>query len=177
MEAEPPVKVIDVVQAGLDRCDAGVVREICDGAEGDPEMVRMFQGSIGFRFPEQKQRGEDPWNNPSVQAWGREAYAQAPHLLYYLHPEPGFGALALVLCSFFEPEEVAMGMTGQIDVGVRTKLLSGISEHLTAAALFGQKVADPWEPIVECLLAPFDKNVSEEITDLVAASLVPSPSV
>lgn len=163
MSSEPILKLIEIDQELLNRRDVAAIVAFSVEAEEDPEQVRMFQGSIGFHFPNHGERGLELWDDPGVKAWGREVYAHVPHLLYYMDPEPGVGAMALAMSSLAEPE--------------RMDLLRGLGSRLVATACFARSVADPWEPIVGCLVEPLQPDLKASLQNTVAATLALTPEI
>jgi hypothetical protein len=170
--SEAILKVVDVGQELLDERDIAGIVGLCVDLEEDPELVRMAQGSLCLRFPDQAERGVELWNDSKIQAWGRELYTHVPHLLYYMDPEPGLGALALGLSAFVVPQPVEMAPQAQVDPGVSQDLQRVLCDLLLPPALFARRMADPWEPIVDRLLDPIEGSLAAETREIVSASLV-----
>ena len=158
MPEAPVLKLFDVDQGLLAERDVAFVLELCEDLEEEPEMVRMFQCTVAFRFEVPPDRAAEPWDDASVRNWGRTAYEHVPHLLYYMDPDPGLGALYL-----------AMSARANESEGFK---LERVAEHpLVAAAHFARRMADPWEPIVYRFLHPLDPALATDTVEGIAAAL------
>ncbi|HEX3172942.1 MAG TPA: hypothetical protein VHQ43_01825 [Solirubrobacterales bacterium] len=163
--------MLDIGADLLEACDATPVEVTVAEVEHDPQLVRQFQGCLGFRFPD-RGAGQTPWENPAVLAWGRKAHTRVPHLLYYMCPEPWAGAMALVCVAFANQGRITGDSPGEeLDREVFEALLSPLSERLLAAAAFASRMADDWRPIVTELLAPLGPEFADAIANTVEASM------
>lgn len=150
------LRAFDVSQGLLDACDVTGLGMVFGEVEEDPERVRMLRGSMGFRFPNHDERGIGIWLDPVVCAWGRAAHEEVPHLPYYMYLEPPVGGLLFLVSSFSSPEAPD---------------LSAVVPYLVETALFAEKMADDWRPILADLIAGFALPLRVATTNAVEAAM------
>jgi hypothetical protein len=167
------MQVLGISRELLGARDTTVVEGILAEAEGDPEVVRLLQGNIAFHFPDSKvEEGEILWMDPDIRAWGRKVHERLPHLLYYMSPEPGPGALALVSAAFGDPEQIDIESTEEeMEAESAELLLPILAERLLATALFAERMADDGGAIVAEFTRHIDEPLRQSVLNTVEASL------
>jgi len=66
------------------------VRNVLADVGADPAEAREWRGSILLTFAEVPE--SHPYLNPSIVDFLKNLYAEFPHLLYFLNPDPASGA-------------------------------------------------------------------------------------
>jgi hypothetical protein len=164
------IKVLDVDQQLVEACDVGGVEALVAEIETDAERVRLFQGSLGFRFPRHEEKGMLLCFDEKVRAWVRAVHEAVPHLLYYMHPDPAAKAVGLLLCSSVSPFDLKSGSQEEMDAESFQLNFAALFPRLRAAALFAERFADDWRPIVDRLVAPVGSRLAEAaVTEVEAA--------
>src|SRR5271170_509935 len=70
--------------------DISAVRSVLADVGADPELARDWRGSVLLTFAEVPE--SHPYLNPSIVDFLKNLYAEFPHLLYFLNPDPASGA-------------------------------------------------------------------------------------
>jgi hypothetical protein len=123
--------------------DIGAVRNVLADVGADPELARDWRGSVLLTFAEVPE--SHPYVNPSIVAFLQNLYAEFPHLLYFLNPDPANGAPD----SFF----ASIGALCQTELGVwimwTDDVATAFYRALAAAAEFAINRGDDWVAVVK----------------------------
>jgi len=136
-----------------------------------PEEARELQGTILFAFPELEVDEVEIFDIPGVIGWLRLVHQRIPHLLYFLEPSPGAGALEGLARTLVTPDVARGGGPGIL---LDEKAVAGLVTHLSAAAVFALDVGDDWRPILGRLLESVEQHHREAILAGVHEGLGPS---
>jgi hypothetical protein len=124
--------------------DISAVRNVLADVGADPELARDWRGSVVLTFAEVPENSP-PYLNPSIVAFLQSLYAEFPHLLYFLDPDPANGATE----SFF----ASIGALCETEIGVwimwTDDLATAFYETLAAAAEFAINCGDDWVAVVK----------------------------
>jgi hypothetical protein len=123
--------------------DISAVRNVLADVGADPELARDWRGSVLLTFAEVPE--SHPYVNPSIVAFLQSLYAEFPHLLYFLNPDPANGAPD----SFF----ASIGAFCETELGVwimwSDDVATAFYQALAAAAEFAINRGDDWVAVVE----------------------------
>ena len=123
--------------------DISAVRDVLADVGADPALARDWRGSVVVTFAEVPESCP-PYLNPSIVAFLQSLYAEFPHLLYFLNPDPANGATE----SFF----ASIGALRENDYGVWIMWTDDVATAfygaLAAAAEFAIKQGDDWAAVV-----------------------------
>jgi hypothetical protein len=124
--------------------DISAVRDVLPDVGADPELTRDWRGSVVLTFAEVPESAP-PYLNPSVVAFLQSLYAQCPHLLYFLNPDPAYGATE----GFF----ASIGALCETEIGVWIMWTDDVATAfygaLAAAAEYAVKQGDDWADVVK----------------------------
>jgi hypothetical protein len=67
------------------RHDIGPLRDLLNRIGADPETARAWRGSVVLHFEEEN--SYNPYLNPGVAGFLKNAYSEFPHLFYFLDPD------------------------------------------------------------------------------------------
>jgi hypothetical protein len=163
----PAITVIDIGRQLLDDCALDEVIAIFAEAESTPDVARRVQGTMAFRFPEQETKGDEMWLDPSVRAFGRALYERLPHILYFMSPEPGMGAMVLLVHSFDGFGSAPRESPDGTEWTPREEGLWLVSRHLLSAAFYAESLAEDWRTIIPRLAATLEPRFGEEVMHIV----------
>lgn len=124
--------------------DISAVRDVLADVGADPELARDWRGSVVLTFAEVPE-SSPPYLNPSIVAFLQSLYAQCPYLLYFLNPDPAYGATE----GFF----ASIGALCETEIGVWIMWTDDVGTAfygaLAAAAEFAINRGDDWVAVVE----------------------------
>ena len=124
--------------------DISAVRNALDDVGADPALARDWRGSVVLTFAEVPESCP-PYLNPSIVDFLKDLYAEFPHLLYFLNPDPANGATE----SFF----ASIGALCETELGVwimwTDEVATAFYGALVAAAEFAIKCGDDWVAVVK----------------------------
>jgi hypothetical protein len=123
--------------------DISAVRSVLADVSADSAQSRDWRGSVLLTFAEVPEG--HPYLNPSVVVFLQDLYAEFPHLLYFLNPDPANGATD----SFF----ASIGALCETEYGVwimwSDDVASAFYGALAAAAEFAISQGDDWAAVVK----------------------------
>jgi hypothetical protein len=124
--------------------DISGVRDVLADVDADPELARDWRGSVVLTFA-QVPESSPPYLNPSIVAFLQSLYAQCPYLLYFLNPDPAYGATE----GFF----ASIGALCETEIGVWIMWTDDVATAfygaLAAAAEYAVKQGDDWADVVK----------------------------
>jgi hypothetical protein len=123
--------------------DISAVRDVLADVGADPALARDWRGSVvlTFEVPE----SSPPYLNPSIVAFLQGLYAQCPHLLYFLNPDPVNGATEGFFASIGALCETEIGVWIMWTDDVATAFYGALAE----AAEFAINQGDDWVAVVK----------------------------
>ena len=123
--------------------DTSAVRDVLADAGADPELARDWRGSVvlTFEVPE----GSPPYLNPTIVAFLQRLYAQCPHLLYFLNPDPVHGATEGFFASIGALSDTETGVWLMWTDDVATAFYGALAD----AAEFAINQGDDWVDVVK----------------------------
>lgn len=133
--------------------DLGALQTLAGGNFG-PAEARARQGHITFTFEELESDGLPIFAAPGVADYIARQHDAVPHLLYFLAPEPGFGAIIGLVHSLLSDEERAATLASD-RLSMPSHVILGLTDRLVTAAAYATRVGDDWRPVVERLLEIF----------------------
>ena len=124
--------------------DISAVHDVLADVGADPELARDWRGSVVLTFAEVPE-SSPPYLNPLIVAFLQSLYAQCPYLLYFLNPDPAYGATE----GFF----ASIGALCENEIGVwimwTDDVATALYGALAAAAEFAIKHGDDWAAVVK----------------------------
>lgn len=158
---------IPAVQWGTQNINA--VRDALAQVGADPEQARAARGSVVLRFSDALPEF-NPFLNSGVAAFLQSVYAEFPHILYFLDPDPANGALDGYFASVGALYENEFGAWVLWDDDVA----DAFYEILANAAEFAVAQDDDWVAVVEAYEYDPRQTRFEEIRAiLVARGVIP----
>ena len=122
--------------------DIAAVRNVLAHVGADPARARVWRGSVVLSFAEVQET--HPYLNPAIAAFLQNLYAEIPHLLYFLNPNPASGALD----SFY----ASIGALCQTQNGVwvlwSDDVATAYYRALAEAAEFAINIGEDWVAVV-----------------------------
>jgi hypothetical protein len=172
----PRVRVLGVPNDVLRAREVGEIEGMVEEADAKPELARMLQNGISFRFPDNEDE-ERMWINPHICAWGRQLHDRIPHFLYYQYADSNGMALSLVRSSFVPFGQIPVTPDDdQAAAEVKDLLLPIYADRLVAVASFAEEVADDWRVIVGRFIDQMDHELGQAVSNTIEASLALSGS-
>jgi len=141
------------------------------GPDLTPEEARELQGTILFVFPKLEVDDVEIFDVPGVIEWLRLVHQRIPHLLYFLEPSPGAGALEGLVRTLVSPDVARERGPG---IPLDGEAVARLATHLATAAVFSLEVGDDWRPILGRLLESVEQQHREAILAGVRGGLDPS---
>jgi hypothetical protein len=123
--------------------DISAVRNVLADVGADPELARDWRGSVVLAFAEVPE--SHPYLNPSIVAVLKNLYAEFPHLLYFLNPDPANGGTDSFFASIGALCENEHGVWVIWSDDVATAFYNALAE----AAEFAISQGDDWVAVVK----------------------------
>lgn len=118
------------------------------------EEARELQGTIFLMFPKLEVDGVSIFDVPGVIEWLRLVHGRIPHLVYFLEPSQGSGALEGLARALVPPELIRQD---DPRIPFDEESMAKLTAHLVAAAEFAIATGDDWRPILSRFLEPLEE--------------------
>lgn len=123
--------------------DITALRDTLAEAGADPERARSWRGCVELVFEDAPE--DYPYVEPAIAGFLKEAYAQIPHLLYFLNPDRETG----VLDTFYAAVGALQHTPEAVWVLWSDDIATAFFDRLTDAAEYAIKQSDDWVAVVE----------------------------
>ena len=149
--------------------DITAVRDVLAHVDTDPELARVWRGSVVLSFAEVPD--SYPYLNPAIAAFLQNVYSEFPYLLYFLNPDRESGALDSFFASIGALAETPAGVWVVWSDDAETAFFAA----LAAAAEFAINRGDDWVAVVKGYEYDERQSRSSEIREiLVTRGVIPA---
>lgn len=138
------LRQLDIPASQWQRQDITAIRDALTPATADPALARDWRGTVVLKFAEVPPKSY-PYLDPAIAGYLQDVYAEFPHVLYFLNPDPTCGATD----SFF----ATLGVLCETQAGYWVlwddDVANAFYHALAAAAEFAIAQGDDWAAVVK----------------------------